>query len=51
MDVGAIQRLGDRICESRAQEASVAKEAKERSAERQTRIERERDLEQGFGIG
>lgn len=54
MDVGAIQRLGERIRESRAQEASVAGEAQQRSAERDARVQRElesdRDLEQGFGI-
>jgi conjugative relaxase-like TrwC/TraI family protein len=54
MDIGAIERLGERIRQSRAQEASVAKPTDERSAERQKRIERElerdQDLERGFGI-
>ncbi len=50
MDIGAIERLGERIRQSRAQEASVAKKAKELSAERQTQIERDEYLERGFGI-
>ena len=54
MDAGAIERLGERMRRSGAQEASIAKEADERSVERQERIEREidrdRDLDRGFGI-
>jgi ATP-dependent exoDNAse (exonuclease V) alpha subunit len=54
MDISAIERLGERIRQSRAQEASVAKPTDERSAERQKRIkrelERDQDLERGFGI-
>jgi conjugative relaxase-like TrwC/TraI family protein len=56
MDVGAIQRLGERMRESRAQEASIAREAEERDAEREARVrrelERDRDryLDRGFGI-
>ena len=54
MDVGAIERLGERLHQSHAQEASIAKEADERSAERQERIEREidrdRDLDRSLGI-
>jgi conjugative relaxase-like TrwC/TraI family protein len=52
MDIGAVERLGERIRESRAQETSIASKAEERSAERQAQIERERerDLERGFGI-
>jgi hypothetical protein len=54
MDVGAIERLGERLCQSRAQEASIAREADEQAVKRQERIEREidrdRDLDRGFGI-
>lgn len=54
MDVGAIERLGERMCRSGAQEASIAREADERSVELQERIERDidrdRDLDRGFGI-
>ena len=54
MDVGAIERLGERMRRDRAQEASIAREVDERAAERQERIEREierdRDLDRGFGI-
>ena len=54
MDTGAIERLGERMRRSGAHEASIAKEADERSAERQERIEREidrdRDLDCGFEI-
>ncbi|MGA8745484.1 MAG: helicase C-terminal domain-containing protein [Solirubrobacterales bacterium] len=52
MDVGAIERLGERMRQSRAQEASISRD--DRSAERQERIEREIDrdqeLDRGFGI-
>ncbi len=41
MDVGAIERLGERMRHSGAQEASVAKEVDEKAVERQARIERE----------
>jgi ATP-dependent exoDNAse (exonuclease V) alpha subunit len=47
MDVGAIERLGERMRESRAQEASVAREAEGREVARQTRLNREQDLERG----
>jgi conjugative relaxase-like TrwC/TraI family protein len=54
MDVGAIERLGERMRRSGAQEASIAREADERGVERQARIEseidRDRDLDRGFGI-
>jgi hypothetical protein len=52
MDVGAIERLADRMRRSGAQEASISREVDEREAERQARIEREieRDLDRGFGI-
>jgi conjugative relaxase-like TrwC/TraI family protein len=50
LDVGAIERLGQRMRETRAQEASIARECEEQAIERQTRIERDRDLDRGFGI-
>jgi len=54
MDTGAIERLAERIRRSGAQEASIAKEADERSAERQEWIDREIDrdqeLDRGFEI-
>ncbi len=54
MDVGAIERLGERMRRSGAQEASIAREVDEKAAERQARIEREidrdRDLDRGFEI-
>jgi ATP-dependent exoDNAse (exonuclease V) alpha subunit len=54
MDVGAIERLGERMRRSGAQEASIAREVDEKAAERQARIKREidrdRDLDRGFGI-
>ena len=54
MDTGAIERLAERMQRSRAQEATIAKGADERSVKRQERIEREidrdRDLDRGFGI-
>ena len=54
MDLGAIERLGDRMRQSRAQEASVAEKADERGAERRAQVERElqrdRESERGFGI-
>ncbi len=43
MDTGAIERLGERMRRSGAQEASIAKEADDRTFERQARIEREID--------
>jgi ATP-dependent exoDNAse (exonuclease V) alpha subunit len=45
LDVGAIERLGERMRQSGAQEASVAKEVAEKAAERQTRIGREIDCD------
>lgn len=54
MDVGAIERLGERMRHSRAQEASIAREVDKQASERQERIEREiereQDLDRGFGI-
>jgi conjugative relaxase-like TrwC/TraI family protein len=54
MDVGAIERLADRMRRSGAQEASVSREVDEQGTERQAeierRIEQERDLDRGFGI-
>ncbi|HVC07536.1 MAG TPA: hypothetical protein VND98_08145 [Solirubrobacterales bacterium] len=54
MDIGAIERLGERMRRSGAQEASVSREVADREAERQARIERDidpdRDLDRGFGI-
>ncbi len=54
LDVGAIERLGDRMRESRAQEASVGREIDDRRERNQTAIERglarERDADRGFGI-
>jgi conjugative relaxase-like TrwC/TraI family protein len=54
LDVGAIERLGERMRETRAQEASIAREREDREAERRAEIERElrhsRDHEQGMGI-
>jgi conjugative relaxase-like TrwC/TraI family protein len=54
MDIGAIERLGERMRRTGAQEASIAREVDEDAAERRARIEREierdRDLDRGFGI-
>ena len=54
MDVGAIERLAERLRRSGAQEASVSREVDEREAERpaeiERRIEQKRDLDRGFGI-
>ena len=54
MDVGAIERLGERMRDTRAQEASIAREREACEAERRAEIERElrhsRDHEQGMGI-
>ncbi len=54
MDVGAIERLGERMRRSGAQEASIAREVEEKAVERQAQIEREFEQEQaldrGFGI-
>jgi conjugative relaxase-like TrwC/TraI family protein len=54
MDIGAIERLGERIRQSRAQEASIAREAQVRNAERQPQIERELEHDEypdhGFGV-
>jgi hypothetical protein len=55
MDVGAMERLGERMRRSGAQEASIAREVDEQAVERQVGIEREIDRDQelgrGFGIG
>ena len=54
MDTSAIERLADRMRRSGAQEASITKQADERSVDRQERIEREMDrdcsLDRGFEI-
>ena len=54
MDAGAIERLGERLCRSGAQEASVGVTTRERDEKRQIKIapeqERERGTDQGFGI-
>ena len=54
LDTGAIERLAERIRRSGAQEASIAREADERSVERQEWIERDidrdRELDRGLGI-
>ena len=54
MDIGAIERLGERMRRSGAQEASVSQEVDEKSAERQaqpnaTSLE-DQQLDRGFGI-
>lgn len=55
MDMGAIDRLGERIRRSGAQEATVGRNAEERDGkprrELEHRIEQERGLDHGFGIG
>ena len=54
MDVGAIERLGNRMRRSGAQEASLAKEIEEQAVEREVRVEREierdRGVDRDFGI-
>ena len=54
MDIGAIERLGERIRQSRAQEASIAREvdgqAVERSPQIAREIDRDQELDRGFGI-
>ncbi len=54
MDIGAIERLGERMRRSGAQEASIAREVDEKAAERRARLQREtdrdRDIDRGFGI-
>lgn len=54
MDAGAIERLGERMRQSGAEEASIGREVEEREAERQAgrqqAIKAERDLDRGFGI-
>ena len=54
MDVGAIERLGERIHRSGAQEASIAKAAEEQGLDRpkgiERQIDRDRKLDRGFGI-
>ena len=55
MDIGAIERLGERMRRSGAQEASIASEIDGQTPERSTQMERDidrdRDLGRGFGIG
>jgi hypothetical protein len=52
MDVGAIERLGERVRRSGAQEASIAREVEERAIERRSVLERAIDPERDrdFGI-
>lgn len=54
MDVGAIERLGERMRESRAQEASVGRETERKRENRlewtRLEVERQRDLDRGFGV-
>ena len=54
MDTGAIERLGERMRRSGAQEASVSRRIDEQATERPPQIEREIDrdqeLDRGFGI-
>jgi conjugative relaxase-like TrwC/TraI family protein len=54
LDVGAVERLGERMRESRAQEASVGRETEREREDGLERIrpktEQERDLDRGFGI-
>ncbi|MGA8746030.1 MAG: MobF family relaxase [Solirubrobacterales bacterium] len=54
MDVGAIERLGERMRRSGAQEASIRKEITETSVERsrqnESRLEQQRDVDFGFEI-
>ncbi len=55
MDIGAIERLGERLRRSGAQEASISKGVDQRAAERRAQLERgielDRDVDRGFGIG
>lgn len=54
MDAGAIERLGERMRRSGAQEASIGREVDEQQGERSVPLERDldpqRDLDRGFGI-
>jgi hypothetical protein len=59
MDVGAIERLGERVRRSGAQEASVSLEVDEHITERAAQLEgdseafrarQERELDRGIGI-
>ncbi len=54
MDTGAIERLGERMRRSGAQEASIARRWPTRRRSVQPQIERDidpdRDLDRGFGI-
>jgi ATP-dependent exoDNAse (exonuclease V) alpha subunit len=51
LDVGAIERLGNRMRESRAQEASVAREREDREAECRKQIEREAERDRNLDRG
>ena|GEM_PF-4789733 len=51
MDVGAIERLGERMRRSGAQEASIAREVDEKAVERQARIEPEIDRDRVLDAG
>jgi conjugative relaxase-like TrwC/TraI family protein len=54
MDVGAIERLAERMCRSGTQEASVSREVNEQAVERPSQLERgfrpDRELDRGFEI-
>jgi ATP-dependent exoDNAse (exonuclease V) alpha subunit len=53
MDLGAIERLGDRLRRSGAQQASVSIEVdrrRDRAIDQQRRLEHAKDLERGFVI-
>ncbi len=54
MDTGAIERLGERMRRSGAQEASIAREVPQHTTERPLQIERaiERDwgADRGYGL-
>ena len=54
MDIGAIERLGERMRRSGAQEASIGREVDEQVGERQAEVDRcigqDRNLERSFGI-
>ncbi len=53
MDAGAIERLGEKMRRSGAQEASVSRdktEQQDQALERQRAVERDRYLDHGFGI-
>lgn len=51
MDAGAIERLGERMRQSRAQEPSVSRKVADREAEREAEVERRLEQERGRGLG